>query len=332
MKQVRLIHFWGEQYEKCTPGNTGVWNDVHFTSDPVPVCDYAVVVHRTPGWVVEITCPQDHLWLAHFEPPIEYWQGINRDNHRYARVFTTDPALSGARYVHTNPLHQWMIKRDYDFLARLEIPEKIRDCSWIMRNIMVFPGHQARQRFLEHISGNIQFDLFGRGYAFLDDKWDGLAPYRYSFVIENHQNELYWTEKIMDCFLTWTMPIYFGARRITDFFPAEAMIQIDLEDPDVPQKIKDAMAGGAWEKNLDALREARHRVLNEHHILAQLARSIHRHERDGLCAHHTPKRNIVYRTPTTRQGRILRRILEVLPRPAKLSVGRALSRNHATSA
>ena len=194
-----------------------------------------------------------------------------------------------------------------------------------MRKIAVFPGHQARQRFLDRIMGKIQFDLFGRGYAFLDDKWDGLAPYRYSFVIENHQNDLYWTEKIMDSFLAWTMPIYFGARRITDFFPAESMIQIDLEDPDVVEKIKSAIAGNAWAENLDAIREARYRVLNEHHILAQVARYIHGHESEGGRVRHTPGRNIVYRTPTTYKGRVLRRILEVLPHPVKLPLGRALS-------
>jgi len=327
MTDVRLIHFWGERYEKCTPGNTGVWDGIRFTSDPTRTCDYAVVIHRIPGWVLEVTCPPEHLWLAHFEPPVDFWKGMYVDNHRYARVFTTDAALHGERFVHTNPLHQWMIKRDYDDLFRLEPPEKTRDCSWIMRKIAVFPGHQARQRFLDQITGQIQFDLFGRGYAFLDDKWDGLAPYRYSFVIENHQNDLYWTEKIMDCFLTWTMPIYFGARRITDFFPAQAMIQIDLEDPDVVDKIKNAIAGNAWARNLDAIQEARRRVLNEHQILSQLARYINRHEGEGDCVRHMPGHNTVYRTPTTRKGLALRRLLEILPRPLKLPVGRALSRS-----
>jgi hypothetical protein len=201
-----------------------------------------------------------------------------------------------------------------------------------MRKIMVFPGHQARQQFLDRITGNIDFDLYGRGYAYLDDKWDGLAPYRYSFVVENHQNDLYWSEKIMDCFLAWTMPIYFGARRITDFFPAEAMIRIDLDDPDVLDNIKSAISDDRWGKNLDAIQEARRRVLNEHHILAQLARSIHEHQTEKECAGHLPKRNTIYRTPTTRQGRILRKMLELLPRPLKGRLGGMFSRNETVSA
>ncbi|MBV6452716.1 MAG: hypothetical protein MHPDNHAH_03485 [Anaerolineales bacterium] len=328
MKQVRLIHFWGETYEKCTPGNSGIWDGIHFTSAPVPVCDYSVVIHRTPGWVTELTCPLEHLWLAHFEPPIRFWQNLNLDNDRYAKVFTTDPNLRGDRYIHTNPLHQWMIKRDYDFLSRAGTPEKTRDCSWIMRNIRVFPGHQARQLFLEQIRMKINFDLFGRGYEYIDDKWDGLAPYRYSFVIENHQNDLYWSEKIMDSFLAWTMPIYFGARKITDFFPAESIIQIDLNDPDVVEKIKSAMADNSWAKNFDAIQEARRRVLNEHHILAKLARYIHIHEDESECSRHSPSNNLLYRAPTTLNGRVLRNVLEILPRKWRVRFGELLSRGN----
>jgi hypothetical protein len=110
------------------------------------------------------------------------------------------------------------------------------------------------------------------------------------------------------------------------------MIQIDLEDPDVVDKIKNAIAVNAWVGNLDAIREARRRVLNEHHILAQLSRYIHRHESGGDCSCHAPIRNTVYRTPTTRKGRILRRVLEILPHPLKLPVGRVLSRRENSSA
>ncbi len=326
MKRVRLIHFWGESYENCTPGNSGVWDEVYFTTNPIPACDYAVVIHRTPDWVTELDCPPEHLWFAHFEPPIDFWQGINLDNDRYAKVFTTDPNLRGSRYVHTNPLHKWMVKQDYDSLSRGRVPEKNRNCSWIMRNVQIFPGHQARQKFLNRITGQIDFDLFGRGYEYLDDKWDGLAPYRYSFVIENHQNDFYWTEKIMDSFLAWTMPIYFGARKITDFFPAEALIQIELDDPNAVVKIKDAIAHNMWAKNLNAIREARRRVLNEHHILAKLAHYIKAHECEAACVGHIVQHNTLYRTPTTRKGRILRRILESLPHVLQVFLGGLFSR------
>ena len=30
------------------------------------------------------------------------------------------------------------------------------------------------------------------------------------------------SEKIADCFLAWTMPIYYGCPRIAEYFPAES--------------------------------------------------------------------------------------------------------------
>jgi hypothetical protein len=69
-----------------------------------------------------------------------------------------------------------------------------------------------------------------------------VSSYKYSFAIENFHNEYYWSEKIADCFLAWTMPIYYGCEYINNFFPLEAMIRIDINDPDVVEIIKESIA------------------------------------------------------------------------------------------
>ena len=116
--------------------------------------------------------------------------------------------------------------------------------------------------FLERISGKVEFDLFGRGFTPLADKWDGLAPYRYSIAVENYRGPDYWTEKIADCFLSWTMPIYYGCTNITDYFPPEAMVLIDIDDiEEAVDKIREAIAQDLWRKNLDAIEYARKLVL-----------------------------------------------------------------------
>ena len=40
----------------------------------------------------------------------------------------------------------------------------------------------------------------------------------FSIVVENYQDELYFTEKILNCFATGTIPIYFGAKNIDNKF------------------------------------------------------------------------------------------------------------------
>ena len=54
---------------------------------------------------------------------------------------------------------------------------------------MNIPGHIKRRSFLQFIQNNasIDIDLFGRAVRAIEDKWDGLAPYKYSLAIENSQ-------------------------------------------------------------------------------------------------------------------------------------------------
>ena len=60
-------------------------------------------------------------------------------------------------------------------------------------------GHRYRLEFLRRLREHIDLDLYGRGFAPIEDKWQALAPYRYSIAFENAAAPYYFTEKIMDC-------------------------------------------------------------------------------------------------------------------------------------
>jgi len=55
---------------------------------------------------------------------------------------------------------------------------------------------------------------------------DTLIDYRYSIVIENFIGRGYFTEKILNCFATGTVPIYLGSPNISQYFDARGIIQI----------------------------------------------------------------------------------------------------------
>ena len=57
-----------------------------------------------------------------------------------------------------------------------------------------------------------------------------LSDYRYSVVIENYISPYFFTEKITNCFLSMTVPIYLGATRIGDFFNTDGIIFISEND------------------------------------------------------------------------------------------------------
>ena len=129
-------------------------------------------------------------------------------------------------------------------------------------------------QFLADLQKNVAFDLLGRGFRPLDDKWDGLAPYRYSLAVENYSGPDYWTEKLTDCLLAWSMPIYYGCTNIDSYLPAECMIRIDITRPDVVDQIKQTVSSDLWRQRRDAIAEARRRILDRHQLFPFLAREI----------------------------------------------------------
>lgn len=64
----------------------------------------------------------------------------------------------------------------------------------------------------------------GRGYREIARKSEGLAPYRFSVVIENSREKGYFSEKLIDALMCRTVPIYWGAPDIGDYFDTEGMI------------------------------------------------------------------------------------------------------------
>ena len=62
------------------------------------------------------------------------------------------------------------------------------------------------------------------------NKEDGLKSFMYSIVIENIKENDYFTEKIVDSCLCNTVPIYWGAPNISDYFDIRGMIICDSLD------------------------------------------------------------------------------------------------------
>lgn len=102
---------------------------------------------------------------------------------------------------------------------------KTRQASLIASAKSYYEGHKLRHRVAAWIRDrDADLDLLGHGYRSFDRKSDGLAPYRYSVIIENVREEGYLTEKLIDCLLCDTVPIYWGAPDIGTIFDIRGMI------------------------------------------------------------------------------------------------------------
>ena len=89
-------------------------------------------------------------------------------------------------------------------------------------------GHQLRHvaidRFRKHM------DVFGRGYSPVQFKSEALADYRFSVVIENGMIDTLFTEKLIDCFLCGTIPLYWGTPKIAEHFNMDGVIMFPEMD------------------------------------------------------------------------------------------------------
>ena len=71
---------------------------------------------------------------------------------------------------------------------------------------------------------DLNIEVIGAGYEPFEKKEDGLKSYRYSIIIENSSEYDYFTEKLIDACLLETIPIYWGAPNISEYFDTRGFI------------------------------------------------------------------------------------------------------------
>ena len=126
---------------------------------------------------------------------------------------------------------------------------KTRMISHIASGKRSLPGHIRRHEIAAWAQAdNVNVDLIGRGYRPFDIKSDGLAPYRFSVIIENSIEPGHFTEKLIDSILCETVPIYLGCPNIDHFLDTRGMIICQNTD-----EIKRAVLSLSVERYLEKL-------------------------------------------------------------------------------
>lgn len=267
---IRLAHEYDNaSFLRQSPANSGIWEDITFTEKKVDRCDILLCL-TYPQSDIEVECRES--WLLSLEPParMRRWE---RSSYRYFdRVLTTWPDLPDR----CQPCVNWFPDMNYDQFHAQQPPQKHHNLSWVTSNNADLHGHKLRHRFISELkTSGVEFDLYGRGFTAIADKADGLLPYKYSLAIENFQIADYWTEKIADPLLCWSIPFYWGAPNIDSYFPAGSYIAIDPRKPEWSlQKINEILDSDYYEKHLPLLAEARKLVLERYQLLPYMCRKI----------------------------------------------------------
>ncbi len=150
----------------------------------------------------------------------------------------------------------------------------------------VFEGYQLRRDIAaKFVSSPLPFRVFmsSRRVSFSDEEkgliQDHMSNGRYSVyqlgesklplfesmfhvAIENSVHDHYFTEKLVDCFRTYTVPIYFGTESVLDIFDPRGIIFVrNLED--VQKKLAALTPNDYWSR-LEAM--AKNRAISEEYM------------------------------------------------------------------
>lgn len=122
--------------------------------------------------------------------------------------------------------------RDIAYLEELASVKKSKLISVFCSSKEWRPEYRLRLQFVEYLQRHFGADLewFGNGVNEIPEKWDGLAPFEYTIVLENRSDRGIFTEKILDPFLSLTEPIYWGDPNIRNVLPISPQNLIDIRD------------------------------------------------------------------------------------------------------
>ncbi len=248
-----------------TPGRKGIWKGHRFVMNQKKDFDLLICLNP-PKIQLSPKLPKENCWLFTQEPPNHHTQWYTHAFPYFGRVFSQHAHREHSNLEQQQTCLPWHIGRNFDQLSALPPNDKKELTSAVISTDAELPGQMARLRFLAYLDQHhFPYTRFGKGFRFIKDKFDALHPFQYSLALENSFLPHYWTEKLSDCFLSWTMPIYGGCTNITDYFPPESMITIDLNDfPKSLEIIRTAIADQRWKKNLDAIEFARNLVLEKY--------------------------------------------------------------------
>ena len=246
-----------------SPGNRGIWGNYRFEfNKDIEACDYWIIYESTPK-KERAQVPPGHVIFIPGEEVVMRAYSLDY-LEQFDAIITSRSDIEGSRVIKSHFMTAWFVKRTYDDLKREPVLQKDKDLSIVVSNKTRLGGRRLAfaLEMAEHFKDRI--DVFGSGINYVDDKYDALAPYRYSIALENGTSDDYWTEKIADCYLCQTMPIYYGCPNITDYFDAESLISIDVDDPEASIRvIEEALAENVYEKSLPGILGSRAKVLDE---------------------------------------------------------------------
>lgn len=199
---------WLRNFDKnaLTPNDIVFFTDLSiFQAHTYPNC-------RKIAWLIE---PPEYQ-------PVTYAH-VEQNMSMFEKVLTYEKALldKNQKYVYYTAGGCWISERD------MGVWPKTKLVSTIMSNKQTSQHHQFR--YLLKNSGVLNnVDIYGRGGNIPipgdSDKAIASKDYAFHIVVDQSVQEYGFTEKIIDCFATGSVPIYRGTRDVCRYFNKDGII------------------------------------------------------------------------------------------------------------
>jgi Mor family transcriptional regulator len=166
-------------------------------------------------------------WLV--EPPAIFPNPYNwiKDNHKkykYVLTYSQELLSLGENFLFYPFGNTLLNESDFNLYQQ----EKKHLVSMVISHKDWTEGHKLRHKLKSSLNNNV--DLLGSGVdGRYTPKIESCKNYMFQIVVENSKYDYYFTEKIMDCFLTGVIPIYWGTSKVNELFDSNGIINFDSE-------------------------------------------------------------------------------------------------------
>ena len=137
------------------------------------------------------------------------------------------------------PIFIWFFKRFKKIREKLlNNPKRTKFCAAVISN---GGEDKFRTKFIDELNKYKKIDMGGKYLNNVEgpvkDKIKFLSSYKFSIAMENSEGDGYISEKIIDSFISGTIPIYYGDYTLDEYINPKALILIKNEK-NIEQKIK----------------------------------------------------------------------------------------------
>lgn len=249
---------------------------LYFNNNPTVCFDLILVFNYLKENISVLTHSETKIILIFSEPgnfflhPFMYFGNIKSSKLQNIN-FKNKNLINNKDSIPYTPFH---VSNKLNNLFLLN--SKKNNISAIYSKKSALKGHRLRLSIIEKLHNlDLKFDSYGKGHNPILSKSDGLISYRYSICIENDLELNLFTEKIMDCFLCLTVPIYVGCSNIYSFFPKNSIVVLNpnLSNEEIIN-IFNNLDEDDYKSRLKALKIAKQKCLDDYSISSLISRKL----------------------------------------------------------